>query len=222
MSIFTTIAKADQAITAADEARGTYATDMAQGATVYAMALYPKGTSNERGRKTKAVQMAWDDAKAEYVAAGASDDAARKAVQRLGQVALIIAANPKKDGESDEHFHARILRARTLVMGGDSALIAAAIAGETVAPKKRAPRTPSAPGTPEPGTPEPGTPGTPEPVAPIAPIDALADALAAYVTSSHALLDALKACDDAKVRVPKARKSLAEVNARLVLEAMTA
>lgn len=224
MSIFTAIAAADALITAAEGARSTYATLMGENAGHYAQALYPKGLPSAKGgRLPKAVQAAWDDAKAAFVEAGVpdNDEAPRKAVSRLGMVALVIAANPKAEDESDAHFQARVLKARAVVHSGDSALIAAAVEGQKVEPKKRAPRTPVAPdaGT----TPDAGTPDVPavEPI-PLAPIDALADALKAYVQASGALLDAFKACADAGVSVPKARRTLAESNARQVLAAMTA
>ena len=222
MSIFTSIAAADTAISKADEARTQYASDMAQAAATYASALYPKGMPSAKGgRLSKALQAVWDDAKAEFVAAGVpdNDEAPRKAVSRLGMVALIIAANPQGDDETEAHFHARIIKARTLVYGGDSALIAAAISGETVAPKARQARPRVAPVTDEADTDEADEASAP---VVLAPIDVLADALKAYVQASGALLDALKACEAEGVRVPKARRTLAESNARMVLEAMTA
>ena len=218
MYTFTTIANADAALIAAESARDTYAATMGTDAPAIAAALYPKGTPSDKGRKPKAVQQAWDAAKAAAIAAGTpdTDDAPRKAVQRWGTVALIIAANPQSEDETEAQFHARVLKARVLVMRGDADAIAAAIAGETVAPKPRAPRPNAGPVAP--------TTGEDEPVAPepVAPIDVLADALREYVTACGALMDAFKACEDAGVRVPKARRTLAESNARMVLAALTA
>ena len=217
MYAFTTIATADAALIAAEGARETYAATMAADAALIAAALYPRG-AGQKGRLPKAVQAEWDAAKAAAIAAGTpdTDDAPRKAVQRWGMTALIVAANPKGEDETDAHFHARILKARTLVMRGDSDAIVAAINGEDVTPAPRAPRPNAGPVAPE--TDE----ETETEVTPVAPIDALAGALAEYVRASAALLDALKACEAEGVRVPKARKTLAETNARMVLEAMTA
>ena len=218
MYAFQTIALADSALIAAETARETYAATMATDASTIAASLYPRG-AGQKGRLPKAVQSAWDEAKAAFVTAGVpdSDDAPRKAVQRLGMVALIIAANGQTEEETPEHFHARILKARTLVMRGDSEAILAAIAGETVAPKPRAPRPNAGPVAETEGEETEETETTP-----VAPIDALATALADYVRASGALLDALKACETEGVRVPKARRTLAETNARMVLEAMSA
>ena len=218
---FTTIANADAALIAADAARDTYAATMGTDAPAIAAALYPRG-AGQKGRLPKAVQQAWDDAKAAAIAAGTpdTDDAPRKAVQRWGMTALIVAARPKGEDETDAQFHARILRHRALVMRGDADAIAAAIAGEDVTPKPRTPRPNPGPVAGEQGEGE--QEGEQEDAAPVAPIDALADALKAYVGASAALLDALKACEDAGVRVPKARRTLAESNARMVLAAMTA
>ena len=217
---FTTIAAADAALIAADAARDTYAATMGTDAPAIAAALYPKG-QGQKGRLPKAVQEAWDAAKAAAIAAGTpdTDDAPRKAVQRWGMTALIVAANGQQEGETDAQFHARILKARAIVMRGDADAIAAAIAGETVEPKKRTPRIPTPPPAPETGE---GEEGEGEEPTPVEPIDALADALKAYVGASAALLDALKACEDAGVSVPKARRTLAESNARMVLAALTA
>lgn len=221
MYTFTTIANADAALIAADAARDTYAATMGTDAPAIAAALYPKGTPSDKGRKPKAVQQAWDAAKAAAIAAGTpdTDDAPRKAVQRWGTVALIIAANGQQEGETDAAFHARILKARAVVMRGDADAIAAAIAGETVEPKPRTPRTPQGPQG-EQG--EQGEQEGEQEEKPREPIDVLADRLREYVAASGALLDAFKACEDAGVRVPKARRTLAESNARQVLAAMTA
>lgn len=215
---FTTIATADAALIAAEGARDTYAATMATDAPAIAAALYPKG-QGQKGRLPKAVQQAWDEAKAAFIAAGVpdTDDAPRKAVQRVGMVALIIAANPKGEDESDAQYAARILKARTLVMRGDADSIAAAIAGEDVAPKPRAPRPNAGPVAGEDEGEDEG-----EDVTPVTPLDAYADALAAFVKASAALLDAEKACADAGVKVPKARRTLVETNARMVLDAVTA
>jgi hypothetical protein len=126
------------------------------------------------------------DVKAAFRDAGRSDRGARDAVTRLTYALAILAANGRRDDETDEAFVTRCAKIRVLANAGDMDAITKAVKGDVRKPVRRGPKASSK------------APSTKAPKAPKAPAST-GDAMTATWNNLTAAVDAFRAAVTAHV-----------------------
>jgi hypothetical protein len=151
------------------------------------------------------------DVKAAFRDAGRSDRGARDAVTRLTYALAILAANGRRDDETDEAFVTRCAKIRVIANAGDMDAIMKAVKGDVRKPVRRGPKGP--------GPKAPKAPKTPK--APEAPANT-GDAMTATWNNLTAAVDAFRAAVTAHVdgggKVTKAMAQQGKIRAEGLAE----
>ena len=138
---FATIATLDQVLDMAGDAPTQYATELTDLVAKGYAELLPMGKAGRASAEVQAVKNEVMDA---YKAAGVSNvSARRKRVLRLTYALHILAANPKRDEETEENYVKRVGRIRAIANGGDLDTVTKAIKGAS--PRKARPDKPAKP-----------------------------------------------------------------------------
>ena len=197
MNALTTYAHADSTLDAITTAPAAYAEALT--------ALVADGWADRlpldvKGRPSGDVADAKREAQEAFRAAGVTGaPALRQRVLRMTYALHILAANTRRDGETDEAYVARVGKIRTIANGGEREAVDRAIKGKPAAPK-----APKAPGKRGPGKAGGKAPKAPEAPKAANPAEAYEAAQNALVAAASAYLDALAAHRKAGGKVTKA------------------
>jgi hypothetical protein len=136
MNTFNAIAQSDQVLDSIESAPATYAEQL----TALALAGYAdKLPLDVKGKPTADVAKVIADIHEAYQSAGVSGiKALRNRTLRLKYAVHILAANPKRDEETEENYVKRCLKIRSMANAGDRDQIDKAIKGSTAKVKRTA------------------------------------------------------------------------------------
>lgn len=148
---------------------------------------------------------------------GGKDAAKRQRVLRAIYAIHILAANGRRDGETDEAYVARVIRIRAIAGSGDRDVVDRALKGTPVASPRGKGRKPGTPGK------APKAPQTPEaPKAPASTGDALTAAYEAWRVTSVALRDTIAAHVKDGGKITKAMRTQIEGSLDATREVLSA
>lgn len=135
MNTFNAIAQSDQVLDSIESAPATYAEQL----TALAVAGYADRLPLDvKGKPAADVALVIADIHEAYQAAGVSGiKALRNRTLRLKYAVHILAANPKRDEETDENYVKRCLKIRSMANAGDRDQIDKAIKGSTAKVNRR-------------------------------------------------------------------------------------
>jgi hypothetical protein len=215
MNTFAAIAKTEQVLDTMATAPADYA---AQLTALVASGYSDKLPLGVAGKPVAAVAVILDQIKAAYRDAGVTTaKALRQRTLRLTYAIHILAANPKRDEETEENYVKRCARIRAMANAGDRAQIDKAIAGSTAKPKRAA--RPNS-GKASKATPKPAaTVEEVEEVSPAAAYDQAHNALVKALGDYMAAMDAYRANGG---KVTKAASSAVTTRAQALIAALVA
>lgn len=147
---------------------------------------------------------------------GGKDAAKRQRVLRAIYAIHILAANGRRDGETDEAYVARVIRIRAIAVSGDRDVIDRALKGTPVAPKSRSKgRKPGTPGK------APKAPKTPEaPKAPASTGDVVVATYEEFRIASIKMRDAVAAHVTGGGKITKAMRTQIEASLKATHEVL--